>query len=431
MRVCLLLWLILSVVSAKSQDLYFPPILGDEWETVSPAELGWCEEGLDELYSFLASSNTKAFIVLKDGRIAIEQYFDSFTQDSVWYWASAGKSLTATLVGIAAQQGHLNLDDPTNQHLGEGWTNCTTEAENDITIWHQLTMTSGLDDREDSFCTTPECLNCIAEPESRWAYHNGPYTLLGSVLEAATGQSLNIWFNQQVRNKTGITGLYVPLGYNRIFLSKPRSMARFGLMSLNKGNWGNTPVLGDDDYWEAMISPSQTLNPAYGYLWWLNGQSSYRLPVLQASFSGSLTPQAPADMVSAIGKNGQIINIVPSQNLVLIRMGNAPDNSLVPTTFVDDIWEYFNEVNCSVVDTDEYTEQSQLKVFPNPTHEQCTISWPGELFTYRLYQQGQSVRQGSGIDHSTVDITGLPSGLYTLRIRSHTKGVQLRRILVQ
>ncbi|MBK9459261.1 MAG: hypothetical protein IPN94_07465 [Sphingobacteriales bacterium] len=47
-------------------------------------------------------------------------------------------------------------------------------------------------------------------------------------------------------------------------------------------------------------------------------------------------------MVSALGKNGQIINIVPSQNLVMIRMGNNPDNSLVPITYNNDIWTYLN-----------------------------------------------------------------------------------------
>ncbi|MBK6945841.1 MAG: serine hydrolase [Flavobacteriales bacterium] len=65
--------------------------------------MGWCADQIPPLLQYLDSNNTKAFIVLKDGRIAIEHYFDTFTQDSVWYWASAGKSLTSFLVGLAQQ----------------------------------------------------------------------------------------------------------------------------------------------------------------------------------------------------------------------------------------------------------------------------------------------------------------------------------------
>ena len=97
----IVLALLLTATAAQAQQTYFPPIVGNTWETVDPAALGWCTDQLPALNSFLQQNNTKAFIVLKDGRIAIEQYFGTFTQDSLWYWASAGKSLTAFLVGKA------------------------------------------------------------------------------------------------------------------------------------------------------------------------------------------------------------------------------------------------------------------------------------------------------------------------------------------
>ena len=96
--------LIVLSFGTKAQSLYFPPINGNEWQTLSPASLGWCEERIDSLYDVLEENNTKAFIVLKDGKIILEKYFGTFQQDSVWYWASAGKSLTACLVGIAQQR---------------------------------------------------------------------------------------------------------------------------------------------------------------------------------------------------------------------------------------------------------------------------------------------------------------------------------------
>ncbi|MFN5596947.1 MAG: serine hydrolase, partial [Bacteroidota bacterium] len=89
---------------ASAQTTYFPPNTGT-WETTSPQSLGWCDANIDSLYNYLNQKNTKAFIILKDGKIVLEKYFGNFTQDSIWYWASAGKTLTAFTVGLAQQDG--------------------------------------------------------------------------------------------------------------------------------------------------------------------------------------------------------------------------------------------------------------------------------------------------------------------------------------
>ena len=194
--------LFLFIVGASySQSFYFPPAFG-VWETTDPEALGWCEDELTDLQTFLDERDTKSFIILKEGRIVLEWYYDEFTQDSIWYWASAGKSLTATLVGIAQEEGFLSIDDPTSDYLGTGWTQLSPEQEEQITIRHQLTMTTGLNDIGVNVdCTDPECLTYLAEPGTRWAYHNAPYTLLGSVIEAASGQTLNQFFNTRVGNR--------------------------------------------------------------------------------------------------------------------------------------------------------------------------------------------------------------------------------------
>jgi len=78
--------LLLFVSTAgKAQTLYFPPLIGNNWDTLSPASLGWCTDRVDSLYDFLEQQNSKAFVVLKDGKIVLEKYFGSFTQDSLWY----------------------------------------------------------------------------------------------------------------------------------------------------------------------------------------------------------------------------------------------------------------------------------------------------------------------------------------------------------
>ncbi len=253
-----------------AQDLYFPPISGSSWKMTDPESLGWCEEGMEDLFNFLEEENTKAFLVLKDGKIVIERYFDNFTVDSVWYWASAGKTLTAFTAGIAQREGFLDIEDSTSDYLGAGWTNCSAAEAEKIKIIDQLRMTSGMNDEPDPFCTDPECLECIAEPGTRWSYHNAPYTLLDNVIREATGRNLNIYVNQKVNQPTGMSGLFVKLNFNNIFISTARSMARFGLLVLNRGVWDGNDVLGDDNFYEDMVNTSQQINPSYGYLWWLN-----------------------------------------------------------------------------------------------------------------------------------------------------------------
>ncbi|MCS6818607.1 MAG: beta-lactamase family protein, partial [Chitinophagales bacterium] len=171
---------LLSLIKfSTAQNIYFPPISGNTWDTLSTQSLNYCQDKIDELYSYLDSNNTKAFILLKDGKIVLEKYFGSHTQNTPWQWASAGKTITALLVGIAQQEKLLSIHDPTSKYLGAGWTSCSPAQEASITIRHQLTMTSGLDDGvADPYCTLDTCLIYKADAGTRWAYHNAPYKLL-------------------------------------------------------------------------------------------------------------------------------------------------------------------------------------------------------------------------------------------------------------
>lgn len=338
-------------ISTTAQSTYFPPLTGTAWDTLSPASLGWCQHRIDSLYAFLEQKNTKGFAILKDGRLVLEKYFGTFTQDSLWYWASAGKTLTAFLVGQAQEQGFLDIDDSTCHYLGAGWTSLTPQQEGAITLRHQLTMTTGLNDYASggADCTDPSCLEYEADPGTRWAYHNAPYTLLRDVLQSATGQNPNTWTNQQVGSRIGMGGLWLNLGWNNVYFSTVRGMARYGHLLLNRGIWDTDTLLHDTAYFAAMTTPSQTLNPSYGYLTWLNGQSTYMLPGLQLQLPGPLNPNAPSDMYAALGKNDQKIHVVPSEGLVVVRMGNSSDStSLVPIVFDMEMWSYINALSCGL-----------------------------------------------------------------------------------
>ena len=409
----------LFVFTAKSQTSYFPPNTGDTWDTISPASLNWCDERIDSLYTFLAEQNSKGFILLKDGKIVLEQYFNGHSATSSWYWASAGKTITSCLVGIAQQENYLSITDTTSAYLGTGWTNCTPEQEEKITIWNQLTMTRGLDDGvPDHYCTLDTCLNFLANPGTRWAYHNGPYTLLDNVIESAVGMTLNQYATQKLKNPTGMTGSFFQVDYNSVFFSTARSMARFGLLIKNNGNWNGNQIMTDATYFNDMLNTSQNLNQSYGYLWWLNGKPSFMIPSLQTVFPNSIMPNAPEDALMALGKDGQFINVSQSENLVWIRMGESPDNSDVPFILNNDIWEYIHQLNCEPMEIAHNSLiSSEFQVSPNPFSNKITVHSKSELKSCLLLNSiGQLVWSGKAIDQ--IDFTHLSSGFYLLKITS-------------
>ena len=358
-----LLFIILSIISCSKDEtqisqsivnnMYFPSTDSDQWETINPEELNWDSIGIGNLYDFLELNNTRAFIVLKDGKIVLENYWGNniqntgpFDKNSNWYWASAGKTLTAFLVGIAQDNGLLSVEDKSATYLGNGWTNLTANQESLIKIKHQLTMTTGLDyEVDDLNCTTPNCLNYKDTPGTSWFYHNATYTLLKDVIENSSGITYNDFTNQKVKMKIGMGGSWIQSNYNNIYWSTSRDMARFGLLILNEGVWDEQVILNDANYFSNMINTSQQINESYGYLWWLNGKDSLIPPGITIPIQTSLASNAPDDLIAGMGKNGQYLDVIPSQNLVIIRMGEAPNaDNLVSINFHNEMWSYLNDI---------------------------------------------------------------------------------------
>jgi CubicO group peptidase (beta-lactamase class C family) len=404
-----------------SQELYFPPIANSNWDTISPQSVGWCEEKIELLYDYLEIENTKAFILLQDGKIVLEKYFGAHTQTTPWYWASAGKTITAFMTGIAQQENYLSISDKTANYLGQGWTSCTPDQEEKITIWHHLTMTSGLDDDvPDNSCTQDTCLIYKEDAGSRWSYHNAPYTLLDKVIENATGITLNNYTAQKLKNTTGMTGSFFMVGNNNVFFSNARTMARFGLLILNKGVWNGNQIMTDTTYFSQMVNTSQSLNEAYGYLWWLNGKSSYMAPGFEFVISGNLFPNAPHDMISALGLNGQILNVIPSQNMVLLRMGESPGNVPVPFLMNDKIWEYINNLKCAETFAEgRIVPESDVSMYPNPSGSLLTIKSHSIILGIEFFNfQGQLLKEiNMPFDEIIIKMDFLKPGVYFIKIR--------------
>lgn len=431
MKKTLLLFFFACLFLQTKAQLYFPPISGNSWDTLSPDRYAIRQIDIDSALAFLTRNDSKAFIVLKDGKILHEYYFGSFTRDSAWYWASAGKTITAFAVGMAQRQGHLRIDSPTANYLGNGWTSLTSSQERQITVRNQLTMTTGLDDNvTNDNCDSPACLVYRALPGTRWAYHNAPYTLLHDVVATATSQGWQAYFNQQISARTGINGLWL----DHVLYSRPRSMARFGLLMLANGIWNGDTLLKDTAYLRAMNRPSQQLNPAYGYLWWLNGQSSFMLPDLQIPLPGSLIPQAPAELVMGLGKNDQKLYLLPSRNIVIIRMGNG-SGSEVPVVFDREFWPYLTPLLPSAAtSTPAISQAEQIQVSPNPAARGAVVQVELPAGTYNYQWSSLTGQALNEIKQLTGNQLQAPeqAGLYLLQIRELKSGKQYySKMLVQ
>lgn len=408
--------------STQAQNLYFPPKTGNEWETISPGLLNWDVAQMDTLIQFAGEHKTKALIILIDGRIALEHYYGTFNADSIWYWASAGKGITAFLTGIAQEQKLLSIEDKTSKFIGEGWSNLLPQQEERISIKNHLTMTTGLDDNtSDFYCTLKQCLVYKADPGTRWAYHNAPYTLLESILSKASGISFNEYTQKNLKLQTGITGLWIKSGFNNIYVSSARSMARFGLLMLNHGVWNTDTLLHDKDYFHKMISSSQELNPAYGYLWWLNGKSFYLQPRLQWKFDGWIVPSAPSDMYAALGKNDQKIYIVPSKNMVVVRMGEMADSAtLALSAFDEALWRHI-----SLLEKKSIVYNTCYKPFKYTIKDKSLVMLTPQIYTdcqaTVFAINGQIIFRGEASE--TINLTHAPEGIYFLRITTKEKRI--------
>jgi len=349
-----LLFLLLPFFAACSKDdgddtpppaemMYYPPTSGTTWETKSIASLGWNQSAVQPLKDYLLLKNTKSFMILVNGRIVMEEYFAGHTATATWPWNSAGKTLVTATTGIAQQEGLLNINTSVTTYLGAGWTTAPAAKENLITSRHLLTMTSGLNDATN--LVTPANLSYLADAGTRWSYHN-VFQKLMDVVAAASGQTYETYFNAKLKNKLGMDGFWNNGLIFKVYHSNTRSMARFGILALNKGKWDTEQILNENFFTES-INTSQSINPSYGYLWWLNGKSSAMLPGGQTVYPGSLVPNAPADMYAAMGAEDQRIYVVPSKKMVVIRMGDASDplNPVFALSgFDNELWQKINAV---------------------------------------------------------------------------------------
>jgi CubicO group peptidase (beta-lactamase class C family) len=329
-----------EMVQPTTDFMYFPPT-GSAWEVKSMSRLDWDQSAVQPLKDFLIQKNTKSFMILVDGRIVMEEYFNGHTSSSEWEWNSAGKTLVTTTTGIAQQESLLNINNKASDYLGTRWTSMSLPQENLITVKHLLTMTSGNDDTKEYVIKSN--LTYVADAGTRWAYSN-IFQKLTDVVAEATGKSFETYFNEKLKNKIGMDGYWNFGTIYTVYHSTTRSMARFGILALNKGKWKDEQIINEPFFTES-INTSQNINPSYGYLWWLNGKTKFMIPGAQTVFQGNLVPNAPADMYAAMGALDQRLYIIPSKKMVIVRMGDASDPSnpsFAVSGFDNELWSKIN-----------------------------------------------------------------------------------------
>ena len=331
----------------EEAPLYFPPAKG-QWEKIDPAKIGWNPAKLKELMDYAGKNKSSSVVILYRGRILAEQYWlldpkektaagkpnpyfhmrlgKNVKGRAIEDVASAQKSVTTMLVGIAQHKGLLKITDPVHKHLGKGWSKAPAEAEARITIRHLISMNSGLDTR----------LQFVAPAGTKWFYNTTAYSRSLTCVSKAAKMDANQLTKKWLTGPTGMTdsrwakrpwserGGIVANQYG--LATTARDLARFGILMLANGNWEKKNVIEDKAYLKAAISPSQKINPSYGYLWWLNGGPFVARGNGQKR-QGRLIPAAPKDMYAAQGKLGRRLYVLPSQQLIITRLGDqAPNN---------------------------------------------------------------------------------------------------------
>lgn len=344
------LFAITLAASAVGQDtrpkqLYFPT--PTQWRSVTAEEAGCSQRRLDSAMKFAERSHSTGVVVLWRGRILAERYWDGWTRDRPHFAYSVSKSLVSTLIGMAIEEGKIEgVDQSASDFLSEWQAN---PQHRKITIHDMLSMSAGLEGGtrvflkgafsrdERAFATS---LPVQHKPGTYWEYHNSAYRLHFNLIDEASGQSLQQYTQVKLLTPLGMgNSKWETKRFNRrqnTFMSlTPRDAARYGLFVLAEGAWNGKQLVNRDWIRKATRPSNKTLNPSYGYLWWLNCGSFHYLPLNPNKQAGPIFPGCPPDAIGALGKDDQAIYVVPSLDLVVTRFGDAADSSTPATSKFD------------------------------------------------------------------------------------------------
>ena len=295
------------------------------WAESSPEEQGLDSALLNQAADELENRPyVNSLQIFRHGSLVLERYYHGSEIEDSNNVHSSSKSIIATLVGLALEQGHIqSLDQELHTFLPVYFKDIDDPSKRDITLRHLLTMSAGFQWEEDyseyQIQQEEDWLKAILdlplahEPGEAFNYCTGQSHLMSAVLTQATGMSTCEFAHQNLFLPLGIVAEHWgrdPQGYFsggcNVYLT-PRELAKFGLLALNQGRWGDTQVVPAE--WMAESTERHIGaggNWYYGYYWWLVTLGGYDLRI-------------------AWGYGGQLIYVVNDLDLVVVVTTNTRD----------------------------------------------------------------------------------------------------------
>jgi CubicO group peptidase (beta-lactamase class C family) len=286
----------------------------------------------EALLKIIDSNDTHAFLVIQDGKLLYERYWDNYDSARLSGSFSAAKSIVSLLIGIALDEGKIkSLDEPVANYVDHFKTNGLEK----ITIKNLLTMSSGTNYNEgdkgyfslnaygyygDDLEHMVGMMEKKEEPGVFWQYRSGDTQVLGLIVEKAFGDNISNLVSERFYKPMGaeFDAFWLLDGEQKrekafcCFNGVARDYARFGQLVLNNGNWNGKQIVSETYIKEATSSATylkdREENNApvdfYGYQYWILKHSG----------------------VTAIAQNGlfgQYVYIIPEKNAVVVRLGES------------------------------------------------------------------------------------------------------------
>ncbi|RBN49822.1 serine hydrolase domain-containing protein [Flavobacterium psychrolimnae] len=270
---------------------------------------------------------TRSLLVIYKDKIIAEKYDTGFDKNSKILGWSMTKSITSAVFGVLEKQRKFDIDDPAPI---KEWQN---DERKIITTNDLLHMNSGLEweEKYDKICDATQMLfqaedmsrvqlekPSAFKPNTRWNYSSGTTNLLSGILrkQFKTHQEyLDFWYTDLIDKigmnsmviETDMAGNYVGSSYG---WATTRDWSKFGLLYLHNGNWNGEQIF-NEGWAKYTATPTNRSEGRYGGHFWLN--------------AGGHFPDVPTDMYYCSGFQGQMVAIIPSLDLVIVRMGLKED----------------------------------------------------------------------------------------------------------
>lgn len=266
-----ILFLALSITPVSAGN--FP---GERWEHASAGEAGWDEDKLADACRLADDLGTEALFVIHEGKVVLE----CGNPDKPFRVRSMRKSLLNALLGRLIDQGRL-ASEMTLEQLGIDDKTPLTALEKEATLGDLMKSRSGIYlPAVNSTNDSERPARGAHRPGAAWFYNNWDFNVLGTIVEKASGQSLFELFRDEIALPLGMQDyslqhtFYDHENFTRHpafdFRMSARDLARFGLLYVNGGLWGERRILSDEWIEDSFFPHSRNApeEQDYGYLWW-------------------------------------------------------------------------------------------------------------------------------------------------------------------